>query len=117
MRAKRISTLFARGGSIRRLALALTLAVVVATPAAAAAAVPFLGLGEAARQIGRSLHGEYNNIDAGSLDATCRGLARNRVRCYFEYGDEAGNWYCGRGTVRETWQSYFTSWRDWRCSL
>jgi hypothetical protein len=102
---------------MRRLALALALAVVVAAPGPAAAAVPFLGLGEAARQIGRSLHEEYDNLAVGSLDANCWGLSHNRVRCYFEYGDKAGNWYCGRGTVRETSRSYFTQWRDWRCSL
>jgi hypothetical protein len=79
--------------------------------------LPWLGLGEAARQIGRSLHEEYTNIDVGSLDASCLRLAANRVRCYFEYGDRGGNWYCGRGTVRETERSYFTSWRDRRCSL
>jgi hypothetical protein len=102
---------------MRRLALALTLPVLLATPGVGAAAVPYLGLGEAARQIGKSLHQEYDNIEAGSLEADCWRLAHNRVRCYFEYGDHAGNWYCGRGTVRETSRSYFTSWRDWRCAL
>jgi len=86
----------------------------VPTPAYA---VPYLGYGEAARQIGKSLHREYDNIEAGSLETSCWRLAKNRVRCNFEYGDQAGNWYCGRGTVRETRRSYYTSWRDWRCSL
>ena len=102
---------------VRNVAAVAVVAALLAAAPATAQAAQWLGLGEAARQIGRSLHDKYSNIATGSLDATCWRLATNRVRCYFEYGDQAGNWYCGRGTVRETPRSYFSSWRDWRCSL
>jgi nuclear transport factor 2 (NTF2) superfamily protein len=98
-------------------ALVVALGVAVLAFPAAAVAVPYLSYGEASRQIGKSLHRKYTNVEAGSLETSCWRLAQNRVRCDFEYGDRAGNWYCGRGTVRETARSYYTSWRDWECSL
>jgi hypothetical protein len=103
---------------MHRLAPVVVLAVggVLAAPASAVA-VPSLSFGEATRQIGKSLL-KSDKVDAtpGTLEASCWRLARNRVRCSIEFGDDYGDWYCGQGTVRETQRWYYTSLRWHPCS-
>jgi hypothetical protein len=79
---------------------ALTLGV-VAVPAQAQAR-QYLSAGEAASVAGRALHGEYDNIQVGSLRSRCP-ATRNPAfrRCVYIYYDHAGQCWAGAIGVRE----------------
>jgi hypothetical protein len=101
---------------MRRLAPVVVAVALLALPASALAA-PYLSFGEAARQIGKTLHkSDKVDVATGTLEASCWRLARNRVRCSIEFGDVYGGWYCGQGTVRATERWYYKNVRWHSCS-
>jgi hypothetical protein len=91
---------------MRKVAGVLVLVGALALPAPAAA-VPYLGFGEAARQIGRFLHRNYNVVP-GTLETTCERHRRNKVACDFSVWFEDGDLGCGYAQVVETRKWYYT---------
>lgn len=87
-----------------RLAVVLAVALGLVLPSTAAA-VPYLTFGEASRQIGRHLHGDYY-VESGSLDTVCERYKRNKVACDFTFWFQDGDLGCGYGQVIETRTHY-----------
>src|SRR5688500_353076 len=87
-------------GVMKRL-LAVLIATAVVFPASAQA-VPYLGFGEASRQIGADLRETFRyGAVRGSLVTDCRRLARNRVSCHISFRDSDYDSWCGKARVRE----------------
>jgi hypothetical protein len=78
------------------------LALVAAAAPAQAHAWQYLSAGEAARVAGGALHGEYTNIQVGSLRSHCPATGNPAFRrCVYTYADRAGQCWRGAIGVRE----------------